>query len=130
MNERVLTIEKDATDQLTIFIKGNLDQEKLDTLRADVTVTHAFLEHESQKAGKPLRVLTDVTAFTGTYAPDAFLILADYMKRNAQYIEKSAIFGGGEGATFIAEIISSLSNRDNVDFFKTREEALAWLHAS
>ncbi len=130
MTENALSVEEGPDGFATTFIRGDLTQERIPALKEDVERAHAVLQEGSRKAGHPLRTLTDLTGFSGAYVPEAIMVLAAYQKENAPYIEKSAIFGGSSNTNFAAEIVSAISQRENIALFNTKEEALAWLAES
>lgn len=129
MELRPLTINVDPSGLVCTSLNGDLSQERLPQLKEDVERANAFIKEQSGAAGRKLRSIVDLTNFSGVYVPDVMMVLAAYEKENSPYIEKTAGFGGQENVVFAAEIVSGLSRRDNISFFKTKEEALAWLNA-
>ena len=81
-------------------------------------------------AGKQkLRVLIDVTDFSGKYSAETLQMLADFAKNNATIVEKTASFGGTDKVKAAGEAAANLAGRENISIFDTREQALAFLAA-
>jgi hypothetical protein len=76
---------------------------------------------------KPLHVLLDMTNFTGNYCLEALSLFTGFAKTNKSFIERTASFGGSDKVKMAGEIVITLSGRDNIKIFNTKEEALNWL---
>lgn len=110
-------------------LTGSVTSEKIEELRKEVATAKLVVYGEYQRRNAKFKSLIDLTEFGGTYVPEALAILSELMRANKSYIEKSALFGGGDAVTTAANIVTSFSSRDNISFFKTKEEALTWLNA-
>lgn len=55
--------------------------------------------------------------------------LAQHMKRNAEYIRKSALFGLTPRKAFMVRAVVRAAGRDNVRIFDTRAQCEEWLLA-
>ena len=127
MTEHILITAVDEAGVLHTSLQGSIGEDRLNVLEQDVETAKAMVLAYYQKHGAKLRSLIDLTGFDGTYVPKAIAILATYMKSNTQFVSQSAAFGGQDSTTLAANIIASIAGRDNLKFFKTREEAEAWL---
>lgn len=125
--DKVLGTQILAEGLLHIYFVGDLSEARMQQLEHDVAEAKEYIRSQYGRTGKKFRTLIDLTKFTGIYAPAAMTVLADFEKFNAPYMDKSAGFGGGTTTNIAANIVSHLSGRDNIEFFKTKEEALAWL---
>lgn len=124
-------IDLTVTPEGTLYTRltGSVTSENLDELRKEVATAKLVVYGEYQKRNAKFKSLIDITGFSGTYVPEALAILSDLMRANKSYIEKSAIFGVGDAVKTAANIVTSFSGRDNISFFKSKEEAVAWLQA-
>lgn len=130
MQPQVMTVSLQGDGYLLTTIEGDLSEERIATLKDDIERSGTFIRNEFEKHGqKKFKALIDLTKFSGVYTPEVLLVLAEYEKHNAPYIEKSAGFGGAASTRLAAEIVSGFSGRENISFFKTKDEALAWLAA-
>ncbi|HVB19763.1 MAG TPA: hypothetical protein VNF51_00530 [Candidatus Paceibacterota bacterium] len=127
METHPLTASVLQDDIVLIIIQGNVTEDRLPLLREDIEKGTALLQEESQRVLHPLRVLVDLSNLNDTYSPEALLLLADFEKKNRSYVERTICFGADIKIRFAGEIISALSNRENISFFDTKEEALASL---
>jgi hypothetical protein len=74
----------------------------------------------------PVLYMNDATDVQVAPLPMQFR-LATYMRTNARYIAKSAVFGLTPGKAFVVRSIVRAAGRDNVKVFTTRAECEAWL---
>jgi len=111
-------------------IQGELTGEHLLVLTEDIKKAKDFIREESEKVLRPLPILLDLSNLSNTYDPGAMLLLANFEKENLPYVLKTFCFGAGAGIKFAGEIISALSERGNISFFATKEEAMAALKAA
>lgn len=72
-------------------------------------------------------VLIDITNLETYTSPEIVTLLAELMKKDNPYVYKTATFGGNYTHEMTQGVISSLSNRDNMKNFKTKDEAVEWL---
>ena len=110
-----------------ITIQGILDSEHLEQLKTDVHNATAFIKQESEKVNKRVFILIDLTKLSEIYDPRTILILAEFEKNNQPYVEKTACFGANSKVKFAGEISTALSNRGNISFVDTKDEAFALL---
>lgn len=110
-------------------LRGSVTPERIDDLRKEVATAKLVVYGEYQRRNAKFKSLIDATDFSGTYVPEALAILSELMRSNTSYVEKSALFGVGEAVKTAANIVTSFAGRENLAFFKTKEEALAWLNA-
>lgn len=107
--------------------KGDLVQHKVEGFKEDILVASKLITDKFKKDGKKVCVLLDMTEFTGNYSLDSLTALVEFAKNDKLFVEKTASFGGSDKVKIAGEIAITLSNRDNVKMFDTKEEAIAWL---
>lgn len=106
---------------------GNLDApDKLYDLNDWANEVKTVVRDVYEKTGKKVLAIIDISNLK-KYDSEAFLILADLMKSNEQYVLKSATFGGDPFIMAAQDALLALSGRDNLKAFKAEGEALAWL---
>lgn len=127
MNDRVLIVSVDEQGTLVSALHGTISAERIGVLEQDTRSAQAVIKEEYLKRGIKFKSLIDLSDFSGTYVPKALAVLGAYMKSNKPFIQKSAGFGAGSTTTLAANIVASLAGRDDISFFKTRQEAEAWL---
>jgi len=127
MANRTLEVSAARDGILYITIQGDVTEANLPGLKEDVARGAAIIRDESEKALRPLPVVVDVSNLNRTYSPEGIMVLAEFEKKNRPYVTKTAVFGADIKIKFTGEIISSLSNRNNISFFETKEEAIASL---
>lgn len=127
MDNRILSIIVDDHGVIHTSLVGSIPGEKVAALEADIAVAKHTIRDAYQRRSIAFRSLIDLTKFEGTYAPKAIGVLAAYMKANKPFVFRSAAFGGGDMTNLAANIVATMAGRDNLCFFKTREQAEAWL---
>ena len=110
-------------------LSGAITGDRIEDLRRDVATAKLVAYGEYQRRGAKFKSLVDLTDFKGVYVPEALSLLAELMRANKSYIQKSAMFGGSEATTIAANMVVIFSDRNNISFFKTKDEALVWLNA-
>ncbi len=110
-----------------LSLNGDLVQEKLNEFKSDLASASAMISDQYHIENKPLHILLDLTNFTGNYCLDALSLFTGFAKTNKSFVEKTASFGGSDKVKMAGEIVITLSGRDNIKIFNTKEEALAWL---
>ncbi|MEK7535999.1 MAG: STAS/SEC14 domain-containing protein [Patescibacteria group bacterium] len=110
-----------------IKIAGDLTGPEVEKLNEEIVLIEKEIENAFGKQGKKLRALVDVSEFSDNYDSGAVSPMVNLVSHNRDYIEKTAVFGASPKATLVGETIIGLALRDNFKFFKTKEEALAWL---
>ena len=99
----------------------------VDRFKKDLVKSGAIIESESKKTGGKVRILLDMTNFSGNYALDALSALVSFAKHNEPFVERTASFGGSEKVVMAGEVAIALSGRKNIKLFDTRHDAVAWL---
>lgn len=112
---------------VTMRLIGTLDSTNFEILKSLVESAKKLVREESEKQGKKIPVLFDLTEFTGTYNVGAMLAMKGLEEHNRPYTLKTAVFGGSPAAQVAAELTLELIGKDNLKLFKSKEEALAWL---
>lgn len=126
MNEP-LTTDLSPTGVLTLLLSGDLTDARLEALQHGIAAAEERIRQLSQERAGTIRVMLDMTQFTGTYDVRAMEAMTRFARDNAPYIHRTAGFGGPTTGTFAGEIVTQLANRDNIKFFPDEQSALVWL---
>jgi hypothetical protein len=127
MSERMLSVAVDDHGVLHSSLVGAIPAERVPQHEQEIAEAKAIIKDAYQRRSIEFRSLIDLTKFEGTYAPKAIGVLAAYMKANKPFVFRSAAFGGGDMTNLAANIVATMAGRDNLAFFKTREQAEQWL---
>lgn len=127
MDERVLSVSIEPDGMVRARLMGSITADRVSALKRDIAEAKLIFYGEYQKRGAKVKTLIDLTQFNGTYVPEAMSMLAELMRSNKSYVEKSAAFGGSSSTNVAANILVTLAGRDNVGFFGTEAQARAWL---
>ena len=129
MDEKVIEVNVDGGIIYT-KLNGEITAGRVEALKHDVEIAKDIIRGEHHRIGIKLKSLIDLSNFDGTYEAGALSVLAEYMNENKPYVEKSAAYGAKEMTALAADVVSAMAKRDDIKFFKTREEAFAWLTAA
>lgn len=128
METEPLTISSLTEEEFVLItIQGILDSEHLPELKENAKKATIFIREESEKAKCKVLILIDLTKLSEIYDPRVILVLAEFEKNNQPYVQKTACFGANSKVKFAGEITTALSNRGNIVFVNTKEEACAVL---
>lgn len=127
MDSHILDVSLTRDNMLLITIKGDITEDNLPVLKADITCAETTIREESEKALRPLPALVDVSTLNRAYSAEAIELLAEFEKTNRPYITHTAVFGADIKIKFTGEIVSAISGRKNISFYNSKEEALASL---
>lgn len=126
MNEPLqLSVRPDGVVMLRLV--GDLSDERLSELTQAIETDQGTLKEQFRLQGKGLRILFDLSQFSGVYSAKAVSEMARFAKGNTGVVQKTACFGGPKAVKMAAEVVVALSGRDNIKFFSTEVEAEAWL---
>ncbi len=125
-----MIVAVDEKGVLCTQLLGSITADNIVLLERDIETARAIVKEEYQKRGIQFKSLIDLSGFDGTYVPKAISALAAYMKGNKPFVFRSATFGGKEMTNLAANIVATIAGRDNLMFFKTKQEAEAWLNQS
>ena len=118
-----------GSDNLVLLtIAGSLTHEQLPALAAGIEKAAETVKETSLKLGRKVKVLIDITGFDGVYDVAAIEAMALLAKKDADYVERTASFGGADAAKIPGEVAAHLARRDNIRTFSTKEEAVTWLN--
>ncbi|MBI2640168.1 MAG: STAS/SEC14 domain-containing protein [Candidatus Sungbacteria bacterium] len=119
------TVEAGKDGIIHLALKGHIGSEHLTGLSVWAEEVKRVVRREHEKGEKVL-VVTDISKLEN-YHPEALSTLAELLKANEPYIERSATFGGSQFIIIAQDIIRALSGRTNFRGFQTEAEALQWL---
>lgn len=112
---------------VALTITGDLTSDDAEAFDADLRVGAETIRQFSEKEGHKVKVLMDVSAFTGVYDAASLQGLVDLASGDTPFVEKSASFGGTDKVKAAGEVVTALAERNNIAIFDTKEKALAWL---
>lgn len=113
--------------RILLKIVGPLTGQNVEPFAQAAQAAEEAIRAQSQGTGKKVRILFDLTAFDGSYEGRSMEALTTLAAHDAQYVEKTACFGGPVLARVAGDIIAALAHRENIKFFATKDEAIAWL---
>lgn len=122
----IATISPDNT-YITLKFSGDLVKQMVEGFREDILVASKVITNKFKADEKKVRTLVDMTEFTGNYSLDALTALVEFAKNNKLFIEKTVAFGGSDKVKIAGEVAITLSGRDNIKLFDSKDEAVAWL---
>lgn len=120
------TFKKDD-DFVLLKIVGDIKSENIDSFKKDLEEASKTMSDAYAELGHKVKVLLDVSNFSGTYNAEALTALVDFARKDEAIVEKTASFGGSDKVKMAGEAAVALSHRTNIQIFDTEEEAKAWL---
>lgn len=126
-NKIMSTIVDPQAGYTLLQFNGDPVHDAIDQFKKDIEHSSKIIEEESKKEGQKIRILLDMTNFSGNYALDALSALVAFAKHNEPFVERTASFGGSDKVTMAGEVAIALSGRKNIKLFDTRHDAVAWL---
>ena len=117
----------DENNFVNLAIVGDLSEDKLEALSISMYEFRKLVENMHGKMGRKVKILVDLTRFSGKYAVKSFSELVNSAKLSKPHIEKSALFGGSFQVKLTVEAVIALSQRENMKIFETKQQALEWL---
>ncbi len=122
-----LEVNVEGTDLVLLTISGNVGTDQMPDFALALSEASKTIKGLFDNHGQKVKVLIDVSKFTGNYAVEAVVKLAGFAKNNTPYILKTASFGGSDKVKMAGEVIIQLAHRDNIKLFDTKKEAVEWL---
>ncbi len=127
MSTEPLLLSVDAHGYLCLKLSGILNGENYDRLKKEVDDATSAVEKLYKEHQGIIRILLDISDFSGTYSLDAMVLMKKFAEHNRPFVYRTGVYGGTDAARVAAEITVALAGRDNIKFFKTKELAVAWL---
>lgn len=114
---------------VTLTLRGNLSGEETSaSIKKTVEACVGMLDDLHKGEGKKLRLLIDLTAFSGEYEAAAMKHLSDLGGRVSPHVEKSVVLSGSVCPPSAEQVGNALCGKDAKRFMaEEREAALAWL---
>ena len=106
---------------------GTLTDQNFDALKNGVEEAKKKVHEVYDQTKSMVRVLFDISEFTGTYNVGAMSAMVDLEKHNRPYVAKTAIFGGSQAARIATEVTVTLIGQPSLKMFTSKEEAEGWL---
>lgn len=120
-------VSKFDNKKINIKVQGDVQKEVLAPLKIKILQAQKLIREIAVTEGKA-HILVDATEFTGVYDPECFMVFAEFLKTNREYVQKTAIFGGPQNMPLIIEALAAFGDRENLKTFLTKEEAIAWVN--
>lgn len=117
----------DPSGIIIMKFSGNLLSEDMTAFKSSLDIAKITIGHHLKNQGKKVKILLDMQEFSGKYCPEAVEILSEFAKNDAEFVEKTASFGGSDSTRATGEIVAALAHRENIKICTSKEEALAWL---
>lgn len=117
-------------DDGIIYMKlsGGLGNDAVDALTSSTRIGTNIIKSHQEKTGFNVKILFDMTDFTGEYSVQALQVFVTFSKETKPYVAKTACFGGPITGQVAGEMVATLAGRENIRFFKTYDDALSWLN--
>ena len=120
------TVEPDGLC-VTLKFSGDLTEDKGELFKSDLLEAGKLIADSFRAKQHKIKVLLDMTDFSGNYSATNLTALAQFAKQNEPFVIKTASFGGTEKVKIAGEIAIALSARDNIKIFDKKADALEWL---
>ena len=127
MSQTLISTFENDQSYITLKFGGDLTEKELPDFKAGLQGASELINSSYKKSLKKLRILLDMTDFSGIYSINALNILVEFAVHNKLFVEKTASFGGSDKIKMAGEAAIALSGRHNIEIFNTKEEALKWL---
>ena len=116
---------------LVLKLSGKPSLDDLASMKASVMEAEETIKSLFSKEGRKIKILLDMSEWYMGHDMEADSQIMELMtlfaRQNSTFVNRTAAFGGPSEAQSAGEIVASFADRDNIRFFKTKEEALAWL---
>lgn len=120
------SIENDG-EFILLKLTGEVSKENIEEFKKDLDKASIAIENHYKKTNKLVKILLDVSSFSGTYNADALMSLAKFAEKNKLVVNKTAAFSASDKVRMAGEAAIALSHRTNIKIFNTEEDAKAWL---
>ena len=127
MDKRPLEIHVESGNLVVLKFAGDLTKEALAELKQEILAGEVLIKQAWEQAGRKVRVLIDMSEFTGEYDGEGMQLMTEFARANKNVIAKTACFGGNAHSIIAGEMVAALADRDNIHFFRSRTEALVAL---
>ncbi len=121
-----LDISVESNGVVILTLQGSLSgEETMEALKKTIKACSDIIEDLYKGEGKKLRVLIDMTAFSGEYEIQAMHYMNEFGKRHASHIEKSVMLSGTVKTDEMGLAMTDQQAKKFVEH--ERESALAFL---
>ena len=125
--QQPVTMSVDNNGIIRINFFGDLLAGQVPAFQSAIQAGRDFVKSTFEKSGKKVKILLDMTKFSGNYNAEALRILSEFAAGNKDYVYRTASFGGSDKVKTAGEIATLLSGRENIKIFNTEDEAFVWL---
>lgn len=112
---------------VSMRLVGTLTDQNFEALKTGVEEAKKKVHEVYDQTKSMVRVLFDISEFTGTYNVGAMSAMVDLEKHNRPYVAKTAIFGGSQAARIATEVTVTLIGQPSLKMFQSKAEAEEWL---
>lgn len=127
MNPAVITTKDEKYPYIHIKFIGDLVTERYEDFKKGLMEASDIIEKTANEGHGKVKIMLDLTEFSGNYSLSSLNLLVDFAKSNVPYVQKTASFGGSDKVNMAGEIAVVLSGRDNIKVCKTKEEAISFI---
>jgi hypothetical protein len=127
MNPAVITTKDENYPYIHIKFIGDLVTERYEDFKKGLMEASDIIEKTANEGHGKVKIMLDLTEFSGNYSLSSLNLLVDFAKSNVPYVERTASFGGSDKVNMAGEIAVVLSGRDNIKVCKTKEEAISFI---
>ncbi len=122
----VLEAEVGADGIIYLTVAGKITNERFYAFVAWTEKVKKLVREMSEKHPDNVRLLSDVSGVSH-FESKPIVPLRELLNYNKQYPAKSAVVGAKDLTRVLLDTVISLTSRDNIKQFATKEEALVWL---
>lgn len=112
---------------LNMTFHGDISHEKNGAFKAELEIGKNLIADYHAAHTRKVKVLLNMTDFSGTYNLNALNALVGFARENTPYVDRTASFGGSDKVKMAGEIAIALADRDNIKVCDTKEEAERWI---
>ena len=120
-----MSVDNNSIIRINFF--GDLLAAEVPAFKVAIQAGKDFVKSTFEKENKKVKILLDMTKFTGNYNAEALGILSDFAVGNKDFVYRTASFGGSDKVKAAGEIATLLSGRENIKIFDTEVQAFTWL---
>ena len=122
-----VTVEKPGW--ISYVFSGDLTQARRAEIEEGIARADATIREQYRETGKPVHIIMDMNGFSDVYDLSTLKMFAEFAEKHGHDVAKTAGFGGSKQTQAAAGVLLAFTHRDNIRFFETKEEALAWLES-
>ena len=122
-----VTVEKPGW--ISYVISGDLTEARSSEIEEAIARADETIREQYHETGQPVHILMDMNGFSHVYDLATLERFAQFAEKHGHDVAKTAGFGSSKQTRAAAAALLAFTDRDNIRFFETKEEALAWLES-